>query len=173
MRRFVFSLFFAGLFSAVLPAYADTCSQDALFLRGPWGQARFGVEIADTPAEQARGLMFRESLGASKGMLFVYDRPGAPAFWMKNTLIPLDMLFITPEGVVQYVHANAIPGDLTPISGGPGVQYVLEIKGGMAARLGIAPGSELHHPAIAADLARWPCEAPADDARAEREAPAE
>ncbi len=144
---------------SLLPARAgEACREDVLFLRGPWGQARFGVEVAATPEARARGLMFRESLGASRGMLFVYDVPGAPAFWMKNTLIALDMLFITPEGVVQYVHPEAIPGDLTPISGGPGVQYVLEIRGGMAALLGIGAGSEVRHPAIDPAVAAWPCE---------------
>ncbi len=160
--RFVLTLpIVLGLSGLALPASAETCDPEILQMRGPWGQAQFGVEIADDEAERARGLMFRESLGASKGMLFVYPEPGAPAFWMKNTLIALDMLFITPEGVVQYVHSNAIPGDLRPISGGQGIQYVLEIKGGMAARMGITPGTELHHPAIDADLAAWPCEADA------------
>ena len=148
-----------GLTGLALPVHAQSCDAEILQMRGPWGQAQFAVEIADDDAERARGLMFRESLGASRGMLFVYSEPGAPAFWMKNTLIPLDMLFITAQGVVQYVHSNAIPGDLRPISGGQGVQYVLEIKGGMAARMGITPGTELHHPAIDADIAAWPCEA--------------
>lgn len=135
----------------------EACSPDTLDLRGPWGTARFSVELADDAAERARGLMFRESLGASEGMLFVYDRPGAPAFWMKNTLIPLDMLFITSKGEVQYVHDRATPGDLTPISGGQGIQYVLEIKGGMAGLLGVTPGSQVRHPSIDQGLAQWPC----------------
>ncbi len=143
--------------AGVAGAAPDACRDDTLLLRGPWGQARFSVEIADTDAERARGLMYRDRLGASQGMLFVYDRPGAPAFWMKNTLIALDMLFITPEGVVQYVHPMARPGDLTPISGGDGVQYVLEIRGGMAAALGITPGSEMRHPVLDPARAAWPC----------------
>ncbi len=136
---------------------AESCAPDVLFLRGPWGEARFSVELADDAAERARGLMYRESLGASQGMLFVYDRPGAPAFWMKNTLIPLDMLFITATGEVQAVHSMAVPGDLTPISGGQGIQYVLEIKGGMAGLLGVTPGSQMRHPSVDQDLAVWPC----------------
>ncbi len=156
----ILSYFLIALSTLVLafPASAaQTCSEDALFIRGPWGQARFSVELADDEESRARGLMFRESLAASRGMLFVYPEPGAPAFWMKNTLIALDMLFITPEGVVQYVHSNAIPGDLTPILGGAGVQYVLEIKGDMAARMGIVAGSEVRHPAIDSAIAVWPC----------------
>lgn len=101
--------------------------------------------------------MFRESLPPSAGMLFVYDRPGRPSFWMKNTLIPLDMIFADPSGRVTRVHAMARPGDTTPIPGGEGVQFVLEINGGLAARLGIAPGAEMRHPAVNQTQAAWPC----------------
>jgi len=75
---------------------------------------------------------------------------------MRNTLIPLDMIFLDARGRVAHVHANARPLDETPISGGPGVQAVLEINGGFAARLGIAPGTEMLHPLFGADAA-WPC----------------
>ncbi len=80
------------------------CAPDRLDLRGDWGMARFSVELADDARSRARGLMQRESLGASEGMLFLYPKVGSPSFWMKNTLIPLDMIFVTPEGVVQHVH---------------------------------------------------------------------
>lgn len=148
-----------ALAGSALPALADgvVCAPDRLDIRGDFGAARFSVEIADDPMEQRRGLMFREHLAASQGMLFVYPWDGAPAFWMKNTLIPLDMLFITSEGVVQHVHPMAKPGDLTPISGGSGVRAVLEIKGGLAAVIGIAPGNTIRHPAFGAG-ARWPCD---------------
>lgn len=138
---------------------AAACDADRVELRGDWGTARFRVEIADTPDTRARGLMFVEELPASSGMLFVYDRPGAQSFWMKNTLIPLDMLFIRPDGTVQYVHDNAVPGDLTPISGGDGVLAVLEINGGLAGQLGIEEGAEVRHPAFGEDAA-WPCPKP-------------
>lgn len=139
------------------PASADTCAETRLDIRGDFGTARFTVEIADDLAERAQGLMNRPVLPASQGMLFVYDEPGEPSFWMKNTLIPLDMLFIRPDGVVQHVHAKAVPGDLSPISGGDGIIAVLEIKGGMAASIGIAPGAEVRHPAFDSALAAWPC----------------
>ena len=139
----------------------EACAPDRLDLRGDWGVAQFSVELADTPRARNRGLMFRESLGASEGMLFLYPRVGKPAFWMRNTLIPLDMIFIRPDGVVQHVHENAIPHDETPISGGDGVIAVLEIKGGMARVLGIAPGTQLRHPGFDAKIAAWPC-APQD-----------
>ncbi len=134
------------------------CAPETLDLRGPGGTVRFHVEIADTLAERNRGLMFRESLPSAGGMLFVYDQPQDVAFWMKNTLIPLDMIFADAAGRVQRVHANAVPGDLTAIPGGASIQFVLEINGGMAKRLGITEGAEMRHPAIVSEKAAWPCE---------------
>ena len=122
------------------------------------GMARFAVEVADDGPERAQGLMFRERMAKSAGMLFVYQRPQRASFWMKNTLIPLDMIFVDPQGRVLAVHANAVPGDTTSIDGGTGVKLVLEINGGLAARMGIGPGAELRHPAIAQADAAWPCE---------------
>lgn len=134
-----------------------TCSDTRIDLRGDWGTARFTVEVADEPAERSLGLMNRESMAKSAGMLFVYERPQKAVFWMKNTLIPLDMIFAGDDGVVTKVHANAVPLDLTGIDGGNDVRYVLEINGGLSARLGITEGSELRHPAIGA-AAAWACE---------------
>lgn len=134
------------------------CSVSATQLRGDWGQARFSVELADDPAERSRGLMNRESLSASAGMLFVYEEPQHAQFWMKNTLIPLDMIFIDATGVVTRIHENAIPLDLTAIDGGPDVTAVLEINGGMARTLGISVGSQVQHPSFLQENAIWPCE---------------
>ena len=78
---------------------------------------------------------------------------------MKNTLIPLDMIFADETGTVRRIHENAVPLDRTPIPGGDGIQYVLEINGGMSATLGLSPGDEMRHPAIAQNLAAWPCAA--------------
>ena len=146
-----------GLAVAAATAAAD-CAPGTIDLRGDWGTARFAVEVADEPEERAQGLMFRESLGRMSGMLFVYDRPQRATFWMRNTLIPLDMIFADPSGTVTRIHENAVPLDETTIDGGPGVLYVLEINGGLAARLGIGEGTELRHPAIDGDGAAWPCE---------------
>jgi uncharacterized membrane protein (UPF0127 family) len=77
---------------------------------------------------------------------------------MKNTLIPLDMIFADETGRVTRVHANAVPGDTTPIDGGNDVRFVLEINGGLAKRLGIVPGAEMRHPSIPQDGAVWPCD---------------
>ena len=143
--------------AAAPAASADACRADTVFLRGSWGSARFTVEIADDIRERAQGLMFRESMPSSRGMLFIYDYPSAVAFWMKNTLIPLDMIFLDGRGVVRRVHSMAVPGDLTPIPGGDDILAVLEINGGLARRMGIAEGSEIRHPAFGR-AAAWPCE---------------
>lgn len=143
------------LFAAAVAQAA--CRPDVVELRGPGGQARFSVELAQDAESRARGLMFRETLPRSAGMLFVYEEPQRPGFWMKNTLIPLDMIFADAQGRVTRVHANARPHDLTVIDGGEGVLAVLEINGGLAARMGIAPGHEMRHPAFGPDAA-WPCD---------------
>lgn len=131
------------------------CRPDTIYVRGDFGKARFGVDVAKTPDERAQGLMNVESMPASKGMLFVYPVPQPVAFWMKNTLIPLDMIFADSRGVVVKVHDSAVPGDETSIPGGNDVQFVLEINGGMARMLGITKGSELRHPEIR--RAAWRC----------------
>jgi uncharacterized protein len=136
------------------------CSPGIAELRWTGGQARFSVEVADDVAERAQGLMFRKAMAAGSGMLFVYDRPQDVAFWMKNTLIPLDMLFISGDGTVARIKAMAAPGDETPIPGGGDIQFVLEINGGLAARLGLQPGAVMRHPAVVQDGAKWPCAAP-------------
>lgn len=146
-----------GLLLALLAGPAAACAPGVAELRGPSSAARFNVEIADTDAERAQGLMNRRHLPASSGMLFVYDRPQPVAFWMKNTLIPLDMIFLDARGVVQRVHENARPLDETAIPGGREIFAVLEINGGLARRLGIRPGTEMRHPAFAPDTAAWPC----------------
>jgi hypothetical protein len=128
-------------------------------LRNPaGGVARFTVEVADDAAERARGLMFRDDMPTGAGMLFVYPEAGPVSFWMKNTLIPLDMVFADAAGRVVHVHENAVPLDETPIPGRGAVQFVLEINGGLARGLGIAAGAEMRHPAIPQDTAAWACD---------------
>ncbi|MCF3594148.1 DUF192 domain-containing protein [Rhodobacteraceae bacterium LMO-12] len=147
----------AFLLFGAAPILAESCREDTVFLRGEWGTARFNVELADTVRLRARGLMHRDSLPTSAGMLFIYPRPSFVAFWMKNTRIPLDMIFLDAQGVVQRVHHQAVPGDLTQIPGGSNILAVLEINGGLARAIGITEGSEMHHPAFGAKAA-WPCE---------------
>ena len=149
---------FGVMMLAPVAAFAQDCAPDRVDIRGPGWQQRFTVEVADDGAERAQGLMFRESMPSSSGMLFVYDAPQRAAFWMKNTLIPLDMIFADETGRVRKVHSNAIPGDTTPIEGGDGIRFVLEINGGLAARMGIVEGAELRHPSIPQRTAVWACE---------------
>ena len=146
-----------GALIALPGAVFAACSEDRVEIRGNFGEAAFRVEVADEPAERNRGLMNRESLPMSAGMLFVYEQPQRAVFWMRNTLIPLDMIFADDTGTVTHIHENAIPLDETGIDGGLGVQFVLEINGGFSSRLGLAVGDELRHPAIAAEDAAWPC----------------
>jgi uncharacterized membrane protein (UPF0127 family) len=139
-------------------AASAACTDTAVELRGDFGTARFNVEIADDAAERAQGLMNRPSMPASAGMLFLYEAPQRAGFWMKNTLIPLDMIFLDQTGTVTRVHENAVPLDETTIDGGDGVIAVLEINGGLASAIGIGEGAELRHPALDQSLAAWPCE---------------
>lgn len=146
------------LMALLLPATGQAaCAPDSVDLRGDWGQVRFTVEIADTDEARAQGLMFRETMARGAGMLFVYDHPQHAYFWMKNTLIPLDMIFVDRTGLVTRVHHDAIPGDLSHIDGGPDVFAVLEINGGLAARYGIVAGSQMRHAAFDGGPAIWPC----------------
>ena len=138
-------------------AAAAACSNTSVELRSGDAIARFNIEVADTDAERAQGLMNRDKLAASSGMLFVYDAPRHASFWMKNTLIPLDMIFVDSAGRVMKVHPLAEPLDETPIDGGNDVAFVLEIKGGLAKRLGIVAGSQLRHPVIDQAIAVWAC----------------
>jgi len=101
------------------------------------------VEIARTDPDRARGLMHRRELAPDAGMLFLFDETGAHPFWMKNTLIPLDMIFIAEDGRVAGVVARAVPGDLSPRSAGGPSRYVLEVNGGWAEAHGVATGDRV------------------------------
>ena len=106
----------------------------------------FIVEIARTPEEQALGLMNRQSLAPNRGMIFPYDPPEPVAFWMKNTLVPLDMLFIRPDGTIGSIAANTVPLSLEPVPSGEPVGAVLEIAGGRSAELGLSAGDKVSWP---------------------------
>lgn len=150
---------FALLVSCVTAASA-ACTDAQIELRGDWGQARFSVDVADDAAKRSQGLMNVESMAQSAGMLFVYSQPREVRFWMRNTLIPLDMIFADRKGIVRYVHHEAEPLSEKLIYGGNNIQYVLEVNGGLARQIGIAKGSEMRHPAIVGADVAWPCEAP-------------
>ncbi|HEY1880397.1 MAG TPA: DUF192 domain-containing protein [Caulobacteraceae bacterium] len=107
------------------------------------GDFHFQVEVADTVASRERGLMFRKSLAGDRGMLFDFKTSQAVAFWMKNTLIPLDMLFIGADGQIVSIARNAQPMDETPVPSGAPVMAVLELRGGRAAEMGAEPGDRV------------------------------
>ena len=106
------------------------------------GVHRFNVEVARTPQEQQAGLMFRKSLGGDRGMIFPYDPPQDVAFWMKNTLIPLDMVFIRADGTIARI-TTARALDETPVPAGEPIAAVLELRGGRASELGIREGDQV------------------------------
>jgi uncharacterized membrane protein (UPF0127 family) len=103
----------------------------------------FRVEVAATMEQQQKGLMFRTKMGPDEGMLFPSDMPALRSFWMKNTVIPLDIVFIGADHMISNIAANAVPYSLDPIpSSGPAIA-VLELNGGRAAELGITPGARV------------------------------
>ena len=108
----------------------------------------FEVELALTAEQRAQGLMFRRDLPDMGGMLFVYDKDWDISMWMKNTVIPLDMLFIKRDGRIVAIAERAVPFSLETISSGQPASGVLEINGGAAARLGIHPGDRVRHSAL-------------------------
>ena len=118
--------------------------QIPLTVQSATGTHRFVVEVARTPQQQAQGLMHRQELAADRGMLFPYDPPQAASFWMKNTLIPLDIIFIRPDGTIATIGAETVPLSLEPVTSlGEPISAVLEIPGGRAAELGIAAGDKV------------------------------
>jgi uncharacterized membrane protein (UPF0127 family) len=109
-------------------------------------EIKFEVELALNDAERSRGLMYREKLGPYDGMLFDFHQDAPVSFWMKNTLIPLDMVFIAGDGTIKHVHANAVPLSTEAVPSQFPVRAVLEINGGSARLLGIKPGDKVKHP---------------------------
>lgn len=106
----------------------------------------FTVEMATTPEQLTQGLMFRRSMAADAGMLFDFAEDRSVTMWMRNTLIPLDMLFITADGRVVGIKERAVPGSSDIIASPQPVRAVLELNGGTAQRLGLAPGDRVVHP---------------------------
>ena len=141
----------AGLVLALIAtatARADHAGfeRSTLSIDTPQGLQRFSVELAVTPEQQEQGLMFRQSLAADAGMLFDFGQTKPVSFWMKNTLIPLDMLFIAADGRIADIHERAVPLSETAIEGKVPVRAVLELNGGTVSRLGIPRGAIVHHP---------------------------
>ncbi|MDF1554903.1 MAG: DUF192 domain-containing protein [Deferrisomatales bacterium] len=127
----------------------------ALQIVGADGAAHpFTVEVARSPAQRARGLMFRTRLDPAEGMLFLYPVPQRARMWMKDTPLSLDMLFLATDGRVSEIAAGTEPLSLTTIASSDPVLGVLELRGGRCAELGITPGARVLHPAFEAGSAR-------------------
>ena len=116
-----------------------------LTIQSASGTHRFTVEVAETPEQQAQGLMNRQSLAPDRGMIFPRNPPGDASFWMKNTLIPLDMIFIRADGRIARIAENTTPLSEQTIPSGAPVKAVLEVVAGTTRRLGIAPGDRVAH----------------------------
>ncbi len=144
----------ALLFAVVVVLFPlAACSDESrLVLHTQKGEYPFTVEVVDTPEKRAEGLMFRQSLAPDAGMLFDFKETREVSFWMRNTFIPLDMVFIAADGKVESIHVNARPHDPTSIPSGAPVQYVLEIPGGRSAEIGLRPGDRAEHPRVKASL---------------------
>ncbi|WP_428246809.1 DUF192 domain-containing protein [Ferrovibrio sp.] len=109
------------------------------------GPKKFRIELANTDASRSRGMMFRSQMAPDAGMLFDFFTEQPASFWMRNTLIPLDMIFIKADGTILNIHQRAIPHDETSINSAGPVRAVLEVNGGTAARLGIKAGDRVDH----------------------------
>lgn len=136
--------FLLGLVTALMLGAAGAAAEPLVIHAG--GSAyKFEVEVVTTPETRAQGLMFREAMAPNAGMLFIYPGEQAVSFWMKNTLIPLDMLFLKADGSIAHIAHNAVPHDETPIDSGAAVKAVLEVNGGTAAALGIKEGDRVEY----------------------------
>lgn len=147
-RRFAMMVFGLSAALALLggPSVALAQSKlENLTIATAKGKVTFAVEVMRTDEERARGLMNRAYLPADRGMLFDFKQPQIATMWMKNTLIPLDMLFIRKDGTIANIAENTEPHSLRTISAIEPVLGVLELNGGTAARLGIAPGDRVEH----------------------------
>ena len=133
--------------NAALPAAPRTAPSGmdlvSLTVTGAARSHVFTVEVARTPAQQERGLMYRRALGPDEGMLFPFDPPRPASFWMRNTLIPLDMIFIRPDGTIARIAANTVPMSEEQVGVNDPVTAVLEIRGGRAAELGITTADRI------------------------------
>lgn len=138
-------MFACGLFAEGL---AFAASGTTIVLKTETGDHSFDIEVMTTFQERARGLMFRRSLPENSGMLFLYDRPEPAGMWMKNTFIPLDMVFIAPGGTVHRIEKNTEPFSTETISSDGSIIAVLELNAGAADRIKLKPGDRVIYPGL-------------------------
>ena len=130
--------------TAASPARNAVLPLDTVIIDAARGPVRFAAEIAADQESQEKGLMYRTRLAPDAGMLFDFHSPEPQTFWMKNTVLPLDMIFIRGDGIISSIAPNAVPYSETPIPSTEPVRAVLEINGGRAAALEIEPGQRVH-----------------------------
>ena len=141
MQKLIIALLLIASFSNGFAAETES-----LVIRSADKQHLFSVEVVSTPQARADGLMYRTSLPADGGMLFNFGKTEPVSMWMKNTAIPLDMLFIRADGTITNIAERTVPQSLTPVAASEPVPFVLEINGGVSARLGIRAGDKAQHP---------------------------
>jgi uncharacterized protein len=132
-------------------ADGETFKRTLISIDAASGPQPFLVELALSPAQQEQGLMWRREMAPNAGMLFVFQAPEVAHFWMHNTILPLDMLFIAADGRVAGIHAQAKPQNDDIIASDKPVLAVLELNAGAAARFGIKPGDIVHYAAFETD----------------------
>ncbi|HEX4303135.1 MAG TPA: DUF192 domain-containing protein [Rhizomicrobium sp.] len=134
------------IFSAADAAAAHGLPVETVVVATHGGPRSFTMEVAADDASRATGLMHRTHLAKDAGMLFDFGKPVMTAFWMKDTPLPLDMLFVRADGTISTVAANAVPFSTAEISSAEPIRAVIEINGGLARTLGIAPGDRVRAP---------------------------
>ena len=140
--RFAIAFIAAALFLTGMSA--APLARETIIIDTKNGPAQFRVEIAADPASQERGLMFRKSMALNAGMLFDFHTPQMTNFWMKNTILPLDMLFVRADGTIASISEDAVPYSLDVISSDEPVRAVIELNAGRAYYMGIEPGDRVH-----------------------------
>jgi uncharacterized protein len=145
LRKLRFAFLIIGFFSSTGAVYAQALEALSIISTGGQRQA-FQVEVARNEADRAQGLMFRRSMPANQGMLFDFGRVEPVAMWMQNTYLPLDMLFVRPDGTIARIAANTEPLSTRTIPSGEPVLAVLELNAGTTGRLGIKAGDRIEHP---------------------------
>jgi uncharacterized protein len=154
-RRLALVVAFALLGGAVRAQSENdgiTFDKSCLVIVTPQRSIKFDIQMATTEPQREHGLMYRKQLGAYEGMLFDFFQEQPVTFWMKNTLIPLDMVFIAGDGTIKHIHANATPMSTDTIPSEAPVRGVLEINGGTARLLGIKPGDKVKHAIFGSDV---------------------
>lgn len=144
----ILSIFFFINLNTFLLSSTEWEKQKLMILNDNQVLGKFNVEIAKTPYQLQKGLMYRKHLDEMSGMLFVFEKIGEKSFWMKNTFISLDIIFINDYGKILTIHENTIPFSEKPLKGEGETKYVLEINSGLSKKYKILEGYQVLHPII-------------------------